>query len=165
MLIPGGSANYPNKTAAAHSPLAARLFEVEGVTGIFIGADFFTVTKAEEVDWNAVNEGVAPALEAFFASGEPVLKGKAKKEAPMIGEGDADPETVQRIRDLIEEKVRPAVAQDGGDITFRGFDKGIVYLEMQGACSGCPSSSLTLKSGVESMLKYYVPEVQAVEQV
>lgn len=164
-LIPGGSANFPTAESAGRSPLASRLFGVEGVVGVFIGPDFITITKQEELAWGDINGGVAPALEAFFDSGEPVLKGVKVAEDKEIGAETADPEMVSKIKQLLDEKVRPAVAQDGGDITYRGFENGIVYLEMQGSCSGCPSSSATLKLGIENMLKQALPEVEEVRAI
>jgi Fe-S cluster biogenesis protein NfuA len=166
LLIPGGSANFPTlESAVERSPLARRLFAVEGVVGVFIGSDFFTITREEGRAWDSLNEGIAPALEAFLEAGEPVLVGKQPADVPLLEESDADPKVIQQIRDLIDEKVRPAVAQDGGDIVFRGFKDGIVYLEMHGACSGCPASSVTLKDGIESMLRYYTDSVTEVRAV
>ncbi|MFT7144676.1 MAG: Fe-S cluster biogenesis protein NfuA [Alphaproteobacteria bacterium] len=166
VLIPGGSANFPTvESSESRSPLAKRLFKVDGVTGVFIGSDFVTITKGEECNWQNINEHLAPALESFFESGDSALTGSAPAEEQEIGAETADPELVARIKKLIEEKVRPAVAQDGGDISYRGFENGIVYLEMKGACSGCPSSSITLKQGVEGMLMHYCPEVTAVEAI
>lgn len=165
MLIPGGSANFPTSASAVRSPLAKRLFAVSGVVGVYIGSDFFTLTRDDSTTWPAVNEGVAPALESFFAAGEQVLTGTAPVEDKMIGAATADPAFVERVQQILAEKVRPAVAQDGGDIVFRGFENGIVYLEMQGSCGGCPSSSVTLKQGIETMLKHYCPEVQEVRAV
>lgn len=171
-LIPGGNANFPTAETAQRSPLATRLFAVEGVAGVFIGSDFVTITRSgaegEEggISWTDINAGIAPALEAFLESGEPVLQGKAPAPTKEIGEGEEDPEIIAQIKTLLDERVRPAVAQDGGDIIYRGYQKGIVYLEMHGACSGCPSSTLTLKSGIENMLKHQLPdavkEVQAI---
>lgn len=165
MLIPGGSANFPDaESAADRSPLASRLFQVEQVVGVFIGPDFFTITRrSEEDDWNEINQHLAPQLEAFLESGEPVLRGKAPAAAPEIEDTDADPATIEQIKTMLDEKVRPMVAMDGGDIIYRGFKEGVVYLELYGACSGCPSSTLTLKDGVETMLKQEVPSVQSVE--
>lgn len=157
-LIPGGSANFPTAEAATRSPLATRLFAVQKVAAIFIGSDFITITKQDEADWADINAGIAPALEDFFESGDAVLTGQAPKERQEIGAETSDPKLVAKIKELLEEKVRPAVAQDGGDIIYRGFENGVVYLEMYGACSGCPSSSITLKNGIESMLKHYLPE-------
>ncbi|MEC8066667.1 MAG: NifU family protein [Pseudomonadota bacterium] len=164
VLIPGGSANFPTvETARKRSPLAERLFEVTGVSAVFLGSDFITITKEDAADWNDVNGGLAPVLEAFFESGEPALTGNKPVDVQEIGADTNDPELVAKIKKLIDEKVRPAVAQDGGDIEYRGFKDGVVYLEMKGACSGCPSSAVTLKQGVEGMLMHYVPEVTSVE--
>ena len=165
LLIPGGSANFPTAESAERSPLATRLFAVEGVVGVFIGSDFFTITRAPECTWEELNEGIAPALEQFLESGEPVLTAKVPVNAPAIEDTDASPEEIAKIQQLIDDQVRPAVAQDGGDIIFRGFKDGIVYLEMYGACSGCPSSTITLKQGVESMLKYHLDSVKSVEAI
>lgn len=167
MLIPGGSANFPTaQTAAARSPLARRIFTVPGVLGVFIGSDFFTVTREEGIAWGDINTHLAPALEAFFESGDPVLQGTAPAEKPMLGDVGTSPELVAQIQQLLDEKIRPAVAQDGGDILYRGFENGVVFLEMHGACSSCPSSTATLKAGVEAMLRQHLPdavrEVQAV---
>lgn len=167
LLVPGGSANFPTRASAElRSPLALRIFDVPGVVSVFLGADFFTITRQEGIMWSAINEVLAPALEAFFESGEPVLHNKAPVALPMLGDSAAHPELLAKIEALLEQHIRPAVAQDGGDILLRGFDKGIVYLEMHGACSGCPSSTATLKMGVETMLKHHLPddvvEVQAV---
>lgn len=167
LLIPGGSANFPTpESAQTRSPLARRIFAVPGVTGVFIGSDFFTVTRQEGVMWAAINEHLAPALEAFFESGESVLQGKAPADAPMLGDISTSPELVAQIQSLLNEKIRPAVANDGGDITYRGYENGVVFLELHGACSSCPSSTATLKMGVETMLKQHLPdhvrEVQAI---
>lgn len=165
ILIPGGSANFPSAESSERSPLASRLFKASGVVAIFIGSDFITVTKNEETSWGDVNEGLAPALEEFFESGDAVLTGAAVAEEQEIGADTADPELVSKIKKLIDEKVRPAVAQDGGDIVYRGFENGVVFLEMKGACSGCPSAGVTLKSGVENMLVHYIPEVTEVKSI
>jgi Fe-S cluster biogenesis protein NfuA len=165
-LVPGGSANFPTPDSAkGRSPLAEKIYEVPGVLGVFIGPDFFTLTRDDGVQWSDVNEKLAPALEAFFASGAPVLEGKAEVRAPMMPKNEADAALVARIEELLETKIRPAVSQDGGDIVFRGFAKGIVYLELHGSCSGCPSSSATLKAGIESMLKMHLEEVTEVQAI
>lgn len=166
-LIPGGSANFPTQESAAErSPLARRMFACTGVEGVFIGSDFFTITREEGITWADINAQLAPALEAFFDAGEPVLQGKAPADAPLLGDTDADPATVAKIQELLDTQVRPAVAQDGGDIVYRGFQNGTVFLEMHGACASCPSSTATLKVGVETMLRRELPdlvrEVQAV---
>lgn len=165
MLLPGGSANFPTNESASRSPLAEKLFTVEGVQGVFIGSDFITLTKDTETTWQDINVGVAPALEEFFESGQDVLVGGQIAEDQLIGAETADPELMEKLQKLVDERVRPAVAQDGGDITFRGFENGVVFLEMHGACSGCPSSTVTLKNGVENLLKHYIPEVEEVRAI
>ncbi len=162
-LLPGSSANFPTAEGSERSPLATRLFAVDGVVAIFIGPDFITVTKDDTKEWNDINIGVAPALEAFFESGESVLKGAKPADYKEIGADTADPALVEMIKNLLEEQVRPAVAQDGGDIIYRGFEEGVVYLEMLGACSGCPSSTATLKMGIERLLLENIPEVKEVK--
>jgi len=159
LLIPGGSANFPTpESAAERSPFARRLFDVGGVKGVFVGSDFFTINREEGQAWQDINAGLAPALEAFFESGDPVLTTKQAPDLPMI-EGDAaDPELAAQIEKLLDDKIRPAVMQDGGDLVYRGFKDGTVYLEMHGSCASCPSSTATLKIGVETMLKQYLPE-------
>lgn len=160
LLIPGGSANFPTcESAAERSPLARRMFTITGVEAVFIGSDFFTISRTEGITWGAINAQLAPALEAFFDAGEPVLQGKAPADAPMLGDTDADPAMVARIQELLDMKIRPAVANDGGDIVYRGFQNGVVFLEMHGACASCPSSTATLKVGIETMLRQELPEV------
>lgn len=161
----GGNANFPNIESASRSPLASRLFAVNGVVSVFIGNDFVTITREENISWDDINQKMAPALEEFFESGADVIEGVAPVADKEIGAETENPEVIDKIKGLIEEKVRPAVAQDGGDIIYRGFEKGIVYLEMLGACSGCPSSGITLKNGVETMLKHYCPDVLEVRAI
>lgn len=149
--------------AEAVSPLAARLFGIDGVVGVYLGADFISVTKNEAEDWYMLKPAVLGAIMEHFVSGEAVLAdGADLDDGIRLDESDA---TVQQIKELIDTRVRPAVAQDGGDIVFQGFDRGIVYLHMRGACSGCPSSIVTLKNGIENLLKYYVPEVVEVRSI
>jgi Fe-S cluster biogenesis protein NfuA len=158
-----GVVDFTEPDAAEVSPLARRLFTIEGVTGVFLGADFVTVTKADGQDWYLLKPAVLGGLMEHFMSGEPVLSPDAAVgEEPAAGEED---DLARQIRELIDTRVRPAVAQDGGDIIFRGFERGIVYLHMRGACSGCPSSTITLKNGIENLLRYYVPEVVEVRPV
>lgn len=165
-LLPGSSANFPTAESATRSPLATRLFKVQGVVGVFIGPDFITVTKEAALEWNDINIGVAPALETFFETGEPVLQGAKPADYKEIGADTADPALVEQIKTLLDERVRPAVAQDGGDIIYRGYEQGVVYLEMIGSCSGCPSSSATLKGGVERMLQEALPgDIKEVRQI
>lgn len=161
-LLPGSSANFPTAESAHRSPLAQRLFGAEGITGVFIGPDFITITKEDGKEWSEINTAVAPQLEAFFESGDPVLQGKKPADYKEIGADTADPEMVENIKTLLDERVRPAVAQDGGDIIYRGYEDGVVFLEMIGACSGCPSSTATLKIGVERMLQENIPEIKEV---
>lgn len=158
-----GTANFTDVGQAVASPLAQRLFALEGVEGVFLGSDFVTVTKSLDRDWDGLKPIVLAAIMDHFTSGEPVLVEQVGG-AESIG-ADEDDEIIQQIKELIETRVRPAVAQDGGDIVFRGFEDGIVYLHMQGSCSGCPSSTATLRHGIENMLRYYVPEVIEVQPV
>jgi len=160
-----GVLDFTDPGRVESSPLARRLFEVEGVSGVFLGTDFITVTKTEGQDWYVLKAAVLGAIMEHYLSGEPVVEADA-----VIGDeaGIAAPEDdalVRQIRELIETRVRPAVAQDGGDIIFRGFERGIVYLHMRGSCAGCPSSTITLKNGIENLLRYYVPEVVEVRPV
>jgi Fe-S cluster biogenesis protein NfuA len=161
-----GTADFPSAEAAEKSPLAQRLFAVEGVTGVFFGLDFITVTKAEAVDWAHIKPGLLGAVMEHYQSGAPVMTdpGAARASGHAAHDGP-DSAIVDQIKELLDTRVRPAVAQDGGDITFHGFDRGIVYLHMQGACAGCPSSTLTLKMGIENLLRHYIPEVQEVRPV
>ncbi len=156
-----GTANFTGAEAAQRSPLATRLFAIGGVTGVFLGTDFVTVTKAAEQDWTAMKPIILAAVMEHFTSGQPVIEAGGEEAAG----GEVDDETTAQIKDLLDTRVRPAVAQDGGDIIFRGFKNGIVYLHMQGACSGCPSSTATLKHGIENMLRYYIPQVMEVRAV
>jgi Fe-S cluster biogenesis protein NfuA len=159
-----GTADFTDPEESAASPMASRLFQVEGVTGVFLGADFITVTKADDQDWYLLKPAVLGAIMEHFLSGEPVIEAGAGV-ADESGHAPEDDAIVRQIRELIDTRVRPAVAQDGGDITFQGFDRGVVYLHMRGACSGCPSSTITLKNGIENLLRYYVPEVVEVRPV
>ncbi len=145
---------------AEASPLASALMELPGVASVFLAPDFISVTKSEG-EWQHLRPAVLGVVTEFFLSGAPVLTGPAKAHTEFFS--PEDEETVETIKDLIETRVRPAVAGDGGDIVFKGFKDGIVYLNMKGACSGCPSSTATLRHGIENLLKHFVPEVRAVE--
>lgn len=160
-VVESGTANFPGPEEAARSPLALRLFELDGVAGVFLGTDFVTVTKMDGRDWSVMKPLILSAIMEHFTSGEAVMT----ESAGATGGVDESDELSQQIKELIDSRVRPAVAQDGGDIIFRGFEDGIVYLHMQGSCSGCPSSTATLKHGIENMLRYYVPEVLEVRPV
>lgn len=163
-----GPFDYPGPEAATASPLARALFEVNGVKAVFLGSDFLSISKDSEMDWKHVRPMVLAAIMDHFMAGLPVVEGDAALpdtgEDDTIYEGEAA-EIVAEIKELIETRVRPAVAQDGGDIVFHRFEAetGIVHLSMRGACAGCPSSTYTLKQGIENMLRAYVPEVTAVE--
>lgn len=162
IVLGEGTAEFRDASEADASPLAERLFAVPGVAGVFLGGDFITVTKGE-VEWQHLKPAVLGAIMEHFMSGDPVVTAGAALPEPAAADDD-DP-TAQQIRELIDTRVRPAVARDGGDIVFQGFDRGVVYLHMRGACSGCPSSIVTLKNGIENLLKYYVPEVVEVRAV
>jgi len=163
-VLDAGTADFPNADTAGKSPLAQRVFAVEGVTAVFFGNDFVTVTKAEGVEWDHIKPSILGAIMEHFQSGQPVLEGAAAETGHAAHDGP-DGEIVNQIKELLDTRVRPAVAQDGGDITFHGFERGVVYLHMQGACAGCPSSTLTLKMGIENLLKHYIPEVIEVRPV
>jgi Fe-S cluster biogenesis protein NfuA len=159
-----GTADFPNADAAAKSPLARRVFAVPGVTGVFFGTDFVTVTKGDDIQWDHIKPGILGAIMEHYQSGAAVMEGEVTGGGHAAHTG-ADGDIVRQIKELLDTRVRPAVAQDGGDITFHGFDRGIVYLHMQGACAGCPSSTLTLKMGIENLLRHYIPEVLEVRPV
>lgn len=158
-----GTADFPSAEAAAASPLARRIFAAGGVTGVFLGNDFITVTKTADAAWDHVKPAILGAIMEHFQSGAAVIEGAAQ-DAHMSHDGP-DGDIVTQIKELLDTRVRPAVAQDGGDITFHGFDRGVVYLHMKGACAGCPSSTLTLKMGIENLLRHYIPEVTEVRPV
>jgi len=164
-VMADGVADFTEAEASESSPLAKRVFAVEGVTGVFLGRDFVTVTKAEGQDWYALKPAVLGALMEHYKSGDPVISPDAELSEETGGVSDAGDEIVKQIKELIDTRVRPAVAQDGGDIVFHGFERGVVYLHMRGACAGCPSSTITLKNGIENLLRYYVPEVNEVRPI
>jgi Fe-S cluster biogenesis protein NfuA len=164
-VLPSGTLDMRDPAEAARSPLAERLFGVKGVSGVFFGADFITVTKADG-EWQQLKPAILGAIMEHFMSGEPLMSdpGAPLAEADEFFAAE-DADTVAQIKELIETRVRPAVANDGGDITFRGFKDGIVYLNMKGACSGCPSSTATLRHGIQNLLRHFVPEVNEVQPV
>lgn len=163
-VLGAGTADFPTADAAGTSPLARRLFDVNGVAGVFLGSDFVTVTKDGAADWDHLKPAVLGAIMEHYQSGAPVIEGETGS-GHAEHDGGEDAEIVTQIKELLDTRVRPAVAQDGGDITFYGFDRGVVYLHMQGACAGCPSSTLTLKMGIENLLRHYIPEVTEVRPV
>ena len=163
VVLDGGTMEFTTREVATRSPLAERLFAVAGVTSVFYGSDFVTVTK-DDSEWQHLKPAILGAIMEHYMSGAPLLTdGHAASDADADQDDEffnkADAETVATIKDLIETRVRPAVANDGGDITFRGFKDGIVYLNMKGSCAGCPSSTATLQHGIQNLLKHFVPEV------
>lgn len=168
VVLPEGTFEAKDADGAARSPLAQRLFDVPGVAGVYFGHDFISVTKADGVnEWPQVKPALLGAIMEHFQSGVPVMaEGAAAAEDDAEEFYDAaDHDTVVTIKDLLETRVRPAVAGDGGDITFRGYKEGVVYLEMKGACSGCPSSTATLRHGVQNLFKHFLPEIREVQAV
>ncbi|MDE2562346.1 MAG: NifU family protein [Sphingomonadales bacterium] len=167
-VMTSGTREFTTPEQAGASPLADALFALGDVTGVFFGRDFVSVTAAPGVAWSALKPQVASVLLDHFVSGAPLFAGGSAEGIPVPGEDEMmqddpkDADVVAQIRELIDTRVRPAVANDGGDIVYRGFREGVVYLKMQGACSGCPSSTATLKQGIETLLKHYVPEVSEV---
>ncbi|MCH8924642.1 MAG: NifU family protein [Proteobacteria bacterium] len=157
------TADFSEPESAGRSPLAERLFAIDGITGVFLGADFVTVTKAEDKEWYLLKPAVLGVIMEHFTAGRPVLLSDVAEPAENVSEEDS--EVVAQIKELLDTRVRPAVAQDGGDIVFQGFEGGVVFLHMQGACAGCPSSTATLKMGIENMLRHYIPEVLEVRAV
>ena len=169
-VMDAGTRDFAAPEEADASPLASAIFSTGEVQGVFFGRDFISVTAAPGVEWRQLKPEILSVLLDHFASGAPLFTpGSAAAidvaPAASIDEDPADAEVIAQIRELIETRVRPAVAQDGGDIVYRGFSGGVVYLALHGACSGCPSSTLTLKNGIEGLLRHYVPEVEAVEAV
>ena len=166
VVMKEGTAFYQNKDEAKKSPFALRLFGVEGVKGVFFGSDFITITKSQELDWQVMKPIVLGSIMDHFNSNEETLENDhSSKEQEIQDSSENDTDIVKQIKELLDTRVRPAVAMDGGDIVFQSFDEGVVYLHMQGSCSGCPSSTATLKMGIENMLKHYVPEVKEVRPV
>ena len=162
-VMPKGTADFTNSEECGRSPLASSLFGIEGVTAVFLGGDFITVTKNSEKDWEVLKPFILGAVMEHFTAGQPVITGDVEEGEGESGSEDAA--IVTQIKELLDTRVRPAVSQDGGDIIFHRFENGVVYLTMQGACSGCPSSSATLKHGIENLLRHYIPEVTEVRAV
>lgn len=159
VVMDKGTVDFDTADAAGGSPLARRLFAIEGVERVFLGSDFVTVTKSADRDWQVLKPSILGGIMEHYTSGEPVFVASGT-DAEAAADDD---EVVAQIKELLETRVRPAVAQDGGDIVFQDFRDGVVYLHMQGSCSGCPSSTATLKMGIENLLKHYVPEVVEVQ--
>lgn len=163
-VLAGGTADFRSAAEAEKSPLAARLFGIDGVKGVFLGSDFISVTKGD-IEWQHLKPVLLGAIMEHYMSGAQTAAGEGTNDSDEGSYDPADEETVATIKELIETRVRPAVAQDGGDITFSGFREGIVYLHMRGACAGCPSSTATLRHGIENLLKHFCPDVEAVQAV
>lgn len=162
VVLETGTASFNSTEDCATSPFAKRLLSIEGVTGAFFGSDFITISKDSNHDWYILKPSIIGIIMEQFVAGLPVIVDTPNS---AHSSNDSDDPIVQQIKELIDTRVRPAVAQDGGDILFHSFEDGIVYLKMQGACSGCPSSTATLKSGIENMLRYYIPEVEEVRAI
>lgn len=165
-VMQNGTLDLPDPAHASRSPLAEKLFRIEGVSGVFFGSDFVTVTK-QQGEWQHLKPAILGAIMEHFMSGQPILHAD-QSGAPQADEeffDAADAGTVDTIKDLLETRIRPAVAGDGGDITFRGFKDGVVYLAMKGSCAGCPSSTATLKHGIQNLLKHFLPDVREVQAI
>ena len=161
-VLANGTADFRDPGEAGDSALARRLFEIDGITGVFLGTDFISVTKGQ-VEWQHLKPMILGAIMEHYQSGAETTDASAANDDSAGTFDPADAETVATIKELLESRVRPAVAQDGGDITFAGFRDGVVYLKMRGACSGCPSSTATLRHGIENLLRHFCPEVQEVQ--
>ena len=159
-VLKTGSVDYSNKESSVSSPLASRLFEIDGVSRVFLSSDFISVTKETDLEWNNLKPSILTGIMEHYSSGLPALNNEKEFK---INDSAEDTEIVKQIKDLLETRVRPAVAMDGGDISFCSFEEGVVTLQMKGACAGCPSSTATLKMGIENMLRHYIPEVTEVK--
>ncbi|XP_072347860.1 NFU1 iron-sulfur cluster scaffold homolog, mitochondrial-like [Scyliorhinus torazame] len=164
-IIASGTMDFPNVNAAHFSPLAKQLFHIEGVKGVFFGPDFITITKESEAEWSTLTSQVSAVLVDFFASGLPLVTDVPQSYSAPSEESDEDDEVVAMIKELLDTRIRPTVQEDGGDVIFKGFENGVVKLKLLGSCTGCPSSVITLKSGIQNMLQFYIPEVDEVIQV
>jgi Fe-S cluster biogenesis protein NfuA len=160
IILKTGTADFSSKELTTDSPLASRLFEIDGVSRVFLATDFISVTKYPQLDWNNLKPLILTAIMEHYSTGLPAINETEDKQLDSFN--DEDSETIKQIKDLLETRVRPAVAMDGGDITFCSFESGVVTLQMKGACAGCPSSTATLKMGIENMLRHYIPEVTEV---
>lgn len=164
-----GTAEFTSADAASPSPLAERLFKIDGVAGVFLGTDFVTITKADNIEWTALKPLLLGVIMEHFTTGQPVMRDEhLSGAAGHVGASsisEDDDEVVRQIKELLDTRIRPAVAADGGDIAFSSFEDGVVYLQMRGACAGCPSSTATLKMGIENLLKHFIPEVAEVRAI
>jgi Fe-S cluster biogenesis protein NfuA len=160
-VLPDGSIDYKSAGEASNSPLAQALFDVDGVVGVFLSDDFITITKRDDKEWHLMKPGLLGVIMEHFTANRPVVLSNTESDTGS-GINEDDDEIVSQIKELLYTRVRPAVAQDGGDIVFEGFEEGVVTVQMRGACAGCPSSTTTLKMGIENMLRHYIPEVKEV---
>ena len=165
VVMEEGTAFFQNVEEGSNSPFAKRLFELEGVEGVFFGSDFITITKNQSLDWQVMKPLILGSIMDHYNSGDVTINTQKKNDDTSLMVDENDTDIVKQIKELLDTRVRPAVAMDGGDIVYDSFKDGVVYLHMQGACSGCPSSTATLKMGIENMLKHYVPEVQEVRPI
>lgn len=161
-VLGGGVVDIPSADKADISPLAQTLFKVDGVAGVLLGSDFVTVTKAEAANWSLIKPLVLGVLMEHFSKGLPVMTNEGAAQAQQSSFDESDSDVVRQIKEILDTRIRPAVAADGGDVVFSSFEDGVVYLEMRGACAGCPSSTMTLKAGIENLLKHFIPEVAEV---
>ena len=167
VVVNEGSYDFRGSDDHSSSPLAQRLFAIEGIVGVFFGHDFISITKADDKEWFLLKPSILGVIMEHLTAGRPVMAENETSDSTQEATepSDDDDDVVRQIKELLDTRVRPAVAMDGGDIVFHNFEDGIVYLSMRGACAGCPSSTATLKMGIENMLRHYIPEVQAVEPV
>ena len=165
VVMEEGTAFFQNVEEGSNSPFAKRLFELDGVEGVFFGSDFITITKNQSLDWQVMKPLILGSIMDHYNSGDVTINNSKKNDDTSLKVDENDTDIVKQIKELLDTRVRPAVAMDGGDIVYDSFKDGVVYLHMQGACSGCPSSTATLKMGIENMLKHYVPEVQEVRPI
>ena len=166
VVMSEGTAFFQNIEESTNSPFAKKLFKLDGVTGVFFGSDFITITKHDSLDWQTIKPDILGVIMEHYNSGDKTIvidEGATSKKS--LEENQNDTDIVKQIKELLDTRVRPAVAMDGGDIIYDSYKDGVVYLQMQGACSGCPSSTATLKMGIENMLKHYVPEVKEVKPI
>jgi len=163
IVMEKGTADFRNVVETKSSPLALNLFKIEGVDGVFFGSDFISITKSDNHEWQMLKTSISETIIKYYKSGAAIMLQEEQNKTSTSN--TEDNEAVIKIKEILDTKVRPAVARDGGDITFQSFDNGIVYLQMKGSCSGCPSSTATLKAGIENMLKHYIPEVREVRPV
>ncbi len=165
-IAPQGGVHYASVSEATSSPLAQRLFTLQGVAAVFLGSDFVSITKEDDTDWVMLKPMIMAAMMEHLSTGQPVMNDKQEgSSAGHAGSSEDDDEITAQIKELLDERVRPMVAMDGGDIVFDRFEDGVVFLQMRGACAGCPSSTATLKMGIENMLRHFIPEVQEVRPV